>query len=117
MFELKYKKVGDYLLPDMGLSEEDQTPVGKYGDMREKYLREYRPIVYTNLLLSGKPMTHLHEIENTAMDRMDEIMKRLKEQNGVTEQLKARDQMLWVSMMNNLHHQAEETILSELIYV
>ena len=114
--ELTYKQNGDYLFPEMELSELDQTPVGKYGLMRQQYLEEERPGLYVKLMLSGKLMEHLHEIEQTAKTRLDEMMTLLKTQNGVTEQLKAKDQMLWVAEMNSLQHQAEETILSELIY-
>ena len=116
MTELKYTKNGDYLFPEMELSETDKTPVGKYGLMRQQYLEENRPILYANLLLSGKLMAHLHEIEATAKARMSDMMTLLKAQTGVTEELKAQNQMLWVARMNNLQHQAEETILSELIY-
>ena len=116
MTELKYVRNGDYLFPMLELSETDRTPVGKYGLMRQQYLERDRPILYTNLLLSGKLMTHLHEIEQTAKTRMEEMMTLLKAQAGVMEELKAKDQMAWVAQMNSLHHQAEETILAELIY-
>lgn len=116
MIQLTYKQHGDYLLPDLGLSELDRTPVGKYGMMRKQYLEEHRPGLYTRLLLSGKLMEHLHEIDQTAQARLDRMMVQLKAQNNVTEELKALDQMGWVAQMNSLKHQAEETILSELIY-
>ncbi|MBO2517718.1 MAG: TnpV protein [Clostridiales bacterium] len=116
MTELKYTKNGDYLFPEMGLSETDRTPVGKYGLMRQQYLEQNRKALYSRLLLSGKLMEHLHETERTAKARMNEMMALLTAQNGVTEQLKAQNQMLWVAKMNSLQHQAEETILSELIY-
>ena len=114
--ELTYKQNGDYLFPEMELSELDQTPVGKYGLMRQRYLEEERPGLYAKLMLSGKLMEHLHEIEQTAKTRLDEMMTLLKAQNGVTEQMKSENQMLWVAQMNSLQQQAEETILSELIY-
>ena len=116
MNELKYTKHGDYLFPEMGLNELDKTPVGKYGLMRQQYLEENHPGMYANLLLSGKLMEHLHEIEQTAKTRLNDIMLTLKEQAGVTEKLKAQNQMLWVAKMNSLQSQAEEMILSELIY-
>ena len=114
--ELTYKQNGDYLFPEMELSKLDQTPVGKYGLIRQQYLEAERPGLYAKLMLSGKLMEHLHEIEQTAKTRLDEMMTLLKAQNGVTEQMKAENQMLWVAQMNSLQHQAEETILSELIY-
>ena len=117
MNELKYTKHGDYLFPEMGLSETDKTPVSKYGLMRQQYLEENHPGMYANLLLSGRLMEHLHEIDETAESQLETMMNQLKKQNGVTEELKAKDQMAWVAQMNSLKHQAEEVILTELIYV
>lgn len=116
MIELNYKRSGDYLLPDLGLTETEQLPLGKYGLLRQCYLEENRPGLYTRLMLSGKLMEHLQEIERTAQSRLDSLMSQLTVQMGVTEALKARDQMTWVQRMNALQAQAEEMILSELIY-
>ena len=116
MSELTYRKSGDYLLPDLGLTEAEQKPLGKYGMMRRQYLEQHRPGLYTRLLLSGKLMEHLQEIETTAQNRLESLMTRLKAQNNVTEELKAKDQMKWVGLMNSLKNQAEEMILSELVY-
>ena len=116
MSELTYKRNGDYLLPDLGLTEAEQKPLGKYGIMRRQYLEQSRPGLYTRLILSGRLMEHLQEIDRTAHSRLENLMSLLTKQNGVTEELKARDQMAWVGLMNNLKQQAEEMILSELIY-
>lgn len=116
MSELTYKRNGDYLLPDLGLTEAEQRPLGKYGIMRRQYLEENRPGLYTRLILNGTLMQHLQEIDETAHARLDSMMGLLTKQNGVTEELKAKDQMAWVGLMNNLKHQAEETILTELVY-
>lgn len=116
MKELIYKQNGDYLLPDLGLTEAEQHPLGKYGIMRMHYLERDRPGLYTRLLLSGKLMEHLQEIETSAQNRLNLLISQLAKQNNVTEELKARDQMAWVGMMNNLKNQAEETILTELIF-
>ena len=116
MSELIYKRNGDYLLPEMGLTEAEQKPLGKYGFMRLRYLEKNRPGLYTRLLLSGKLMEHLQEIESTAQTRLETIMESLKKQNGVTEDLKATNQMAWVARMNSLKNQAEEMIFSELIF-
>ena len=116
MSELIYKQNGDYFLPDLGLTEAEQKPLGKYGRMRLQYLEQDRPGLYTRLILSGKLMEHLQEIETTAQTRLDSLMSLLTKQNGVTEELKAQDQMAWLAQMNSLKHQAEELILSELIY-
>ncbi len=116
MSELNYKKNGDYLLPDMGLTEAERKPLGKYGIMRQQYLEKNRPGLYTRLILSGRLMEHLQEIDATAHSRLESLMSLLTKQQGVTEELKARDQMAWVGVMNNLKSQAEEMIQTELIY-
>ena len=116
MSELIYKRNGDYLLPDMGLTEAERQPLGKYGIMRQQYLEQNRPGLYTRLILSGRLMEHLQEIDRTAHSRLENLMSLLTKQAGVTEELKARDQMAWVGTMNSLKNQAEEMILTELIY-
>ena len=116
MSELIYRRNGDYLLPEMGLTEAEKKPLGKYGMMRRQYLEQHRPGLYTRLLLSGKLMEHLQEIETTAQNRLESLMTRLKAKNNVTEELKAKDQMKWVGLMNSLKNQAEEMILTELVY-
>ena len=116
MSELIYKRNGDYLLPDMGLTEAERRPLGKYGIMRQQYLEQNRPGLYTRLILSGKLMEHLQEIDTTAHGRLESLMSLLTKQQGVTEELKAREQMAWVGAMNSLKNQAEEMILTELIY-
>lgn len=116
MIELKYQRCGDYLLPDLGLTDAEKLPLGKYGLLRQRYLEENRPGLYTRLMLSGKLMEHLQEIEQAAQNRLESLMSQLSMQSDVTEELKARDQMAWVQRMNALQAQAEEMILSELIY-
>ena len=116
MSKLIYKRNGDYLLPDMGLTEAERRPLGKYGIMRQQYLEQNRPGLYTRLILSGKLMEHLQEIDTTAHGRLESLMSLLTKQQGVTEELKAQDQMAWVGAMNSLKNQAEEMILTELIY-
>ena len=116
MSKLIYRKNGDYLLPEMGLTEAEKKPLGKYGMIRQQYLEQHRPGLYTRLLLSGKLMEHLQEIETTAQNRLESLMTQLKTQNSVTEELKAKDQMKWVGLMNSLKNQAEEMILTDLIY-
>ena len=116
MMQLNYIQNGDYLIPDMGLTEQEQKPLGKYGMMRRKYLEENRSGLYTRLILNGTLMEHLQEIEQTAQTRLETIMESLKKQNGVTEELKATNQMAWVARMNSLKNQAEEMIFSELIF-
>ena len=113
---LNYTKNGDYLIPNLTLSETETKPLGKYGRMRKQYLQEHRPVLWNTMILSEKLYPHLREIDETANRRLEQMMPELMKQNGVTESLKERDPMKWVGLMNNLKAQAEETILNELIY-
>ena len=114
--ELTYTKVGDYNLPSLTLQKQENPPLGKYGRMRRNYLKEHRPILYNRLILSEELYLHLAEIDQTANRRMAQLMDELTKSNGLTEALKAADPMRWTGLMNNLKSQAEETILTELIY-
>ena len=114
--EVTYTMQGDYLLPNLLPPQEEPISLGKYAWMRKRFLQEHRKITYTNLLTSVKLNTHLAEIQQTAQRRMEEITARMAKAEGVTEELKARDPMKWVQMMNNLRNAAEETVLAELIY-
>ena len=114
---LTYTKSGDYLIPDLTLGETPEAkPLGKYGRMRREYLKEHRPVLWNTLLLSGKLFPHLREIDETASSRLERMMPELKKSAGVTEELKASDPMKWGGLMNTLKAQAEEILLSELIY-
>ena len=112
--ELTYTNVGEYTFPNLKLSGTEK--IGKYGRMRSEYLKTHRPILYNRLLLSEKLYKHLSEIERTAQERTERIMSELAVQNNVNEKMKEENPMLWVQMMNNLKAQAEEVILTELIY-
>ena len=116
MEELTYSRNGDYLIPDLTLSKEPETPLGKYGRLRKTYLKEHRPVLWNRLILSENLYPHLREIDETANRRLTQMMPELMSLNGVTESLKATDPMKWTGLMNNLKAQAEETILTELIY-
>ena len=98
------------------LAEQLDKPIGKYGRMRQRYLKEYRPALYSSLLLSEKLYSHLLEIDEVANARMDILMPQLMKAAGATEELKAADQMKWVGLANNCRAQAEEIVLSELIF-
>lgn len=113
---ITYSQCGDYLIPNLVLPEAEQQPIGKYGRMRKRYLRDHRPVLYSNLLLSGKLYEHLAEIDRACEDRLDLIIRQMKTQENVTEKLKADDQMAWVTAMNSIQNRAEEIILSELVY-
>ena len=109
-----YKQVGDYLLPDVEVPENPE--VGFWGLQRRKYLLDHQPALYTALFLSGKLADHLQEIDQSATQMYYQLLDQLKTRNGVTEQLKATDQMKWVRRMNAVHHEAAEIVTKELIY-
>ena len=90
-------------------------PIGKYGRMRQRYLKEHRPGLYSSLILSEKLYPHLLEIDRAARERMDAMLPRMMEAAGVTEELKARDLMRWVGLINTLKAQAEEAVITEII--
>lgn len=113
---LTYTRNGDYLIPDLSLSEQPSKPLGKYGRMRKTYLKEHRPILYNHLLMSEKLYPHLQEIDETANNRLEQMIPQLAEAAGATEQLKARDPMQWVGLMNTCKAQAEEILMAELIH-
>ena len=114
--ELTYHRDGDYLFPNMGLTEQEQVPVGKYGLMRQTYLQEYRPGLYAQLMLSGRLMEHLHEVDRTCHKRLEMMIPAMMKTEGATEALKAADQIEWVRRMNSIRNRAEEILLAELIY-
>ena len=116
MSKLTYIRCGDYDIPNLKLSEQPETSIGKYGRMRKSYLKKHRPILYNQLLTSEKLYPHLLEIERTAQGRVETMLPHMMEVAGVTEELKACDSMRWVGLMNTLKAQAEEIIQDELIY-
>ena len=111
-----YTQVGDYLLPDLVIEESEQQSIGKYGRMRKQYLKEHRPVLYSNLLTAGKLYRHLAEIDEASEERVDLLTRRMAKQEGVTESLKAADQMEWVRRMNSIRNRAEEIVLKELVF-
>ena len=112
-----YRQEGDYLLPNLAFPPAlAKYHIGKYGRMRKRYLKEYRPAFFASLLLSGELYRHLSAIDQTCVERMERITADMARAEGVTEALKASDQMKWVCCMNNIHNRAEEIILSELVY-
>lgn len=113
---ITYTRQGDYNLPNLLPPQEPEAPSGKYALLRKKFLKEHRRITYTNLLTSGQLSSHLAEIEQTALSRLEQMVTQMAKENGVTEELKERDPMKWVGLMNNFQNAAEEAILAELIY-
>ena len=114
---LIYTLHGDYYLPDLLFDESDSRPRGRWGREYKRYLEISWPGFYTRLILSGKLYSVLHELDCQAQERYERIISQMKATAGVTESLKARDQMEWVRRMNNIRNRAEEIILAELIYI
>ena len=112
--ELTYTMQGDYLIPDLTAPEAPR--LGKYGMLRRSYLRDHRDGIYTGMMLSGKLNSHLEQIDRQANEMMETLTTQMAETQGVTESLKASNQMKWVGLMNNIRHSAEEIVLTELIY-
>ena len=112
-----YSQAGDVFLPNLTIEENGQQPIGKYGRMRKRYLKEHRPVLYTNLLVADKLDQHLAEIDKACEERMESLTRQMANQEGVTEVLKAADQMEWVRRMNSIQNRAEEIVLQELIYM
>ena len=110
---LSYTQTGDYLFPNLTLHQ-PKTPLGKYGRMRLSFLRQQRPVLYNTMLLNGSLYPHLMEVEQTAESQMQQTMEQLLKQNPAPD--KERQQMAWVQHMNSLKAQAEELVLTELIY-
>ena len=108
--------VADYYIPDLKLPEESR-PIGRWGRMHKTFLQEHRPGQYSELLLSGKLWTYLADLNEQADDRLACIISQMQAVEGITEELKARDQLAWVEGMNSIRSRAEEIILSEMIFV
>ena len=114
--KITYTQQGDYLLPDLKLPEQPKVEIGIWGRRHLKYIEHYRPIPYTNLLTSCKLTAYLSDIDEQAEDMFFRLVKQLAKQEGVTEQLKADNQMMWVQQMNNIRNRVTEIINNELIY-
>jgi len=113
---IDYILVGDYYIPDLKLPEEDR-PIGRYGRLHRDYLKEVHPARYSSLILTGKLWTYLADLNEQAEERLDLIIEQMKAVEGVTEELKARNQLEWVGRMNNIRNRAEEIIKSEMVYI
>ena len=113
---LTYTMNGDYQIPDLKLTEQPEKPLGKYGRMRKAYLKEHRPLIYNQLLLTEKLYPHLIVMDETAQSRLEKMMPQLAKDAGATEQLKASDPMRWVGLMNTCKARAEEILMAELIH-
>ena len=113
---MSYTLHGDYYLPDLVLREEEPT-YGKYGMLRKQFLKEHRSARYQYMLLTEKLNEHLNQIDQEVREQVEMLMKQMAEKQGVTEELKAQDQMKWVRLMNNIKASAEEIVLKNLVCV
>lgn len=114
--ELSYRQNGDYLIPDIEMDEQPREIIGKYGMMRKAFLKEHRSGTYNALLLQSRLTEHLLEIDKTAREQVEQTMAQMAKAEGVTESLKARDQMAWVKRMNNIKNRAEEAVIVEIVH-
>ena len=114
MNKLTYTQKGDYLIPDLEAPEAPR--IGKYGTMRHQYLRNHHRGIFDGMLLKGTLNGHLEEIDRQAKEMLERLTAQMAQAEGVTEQLKARDQMAWVRAMNSIKNRAEEIVLHDLIY-
>ncbi len=111
-----YTKVGDYYVPNIAAPDTRQYNIGKYGRLHKKFLKENYPAYYSTLLMSGKLFDYLEKVDLRAKNELDRLIPLLAGQQGVTEQLKAENQLKWVGLMNNIKAQAEEIIYAEIVY-
>ena len=119
MAELAYRKNGDYQIPELVLDGEEELegmPIGKYGMLRQSFLLENHQGTYTSMLLTGRLIPHLRQIDGQAQEQAERMVAEMMRQRGVDERLKERDQMAWVQAVNSLTAQAEETVLQEIVY-
>ena len=114
---IEYTLVGDYYLPNLVIEPQRKIDLNKYGRLRLEYLKKHKKAEYTILFMNNKLTDHLEEVQKTATKRVKEIIKSLKDQSNLTEEMKNTDQLYWIGMMNNFKNQAEEIVLKELIYV
>ena len=114
-YEISYTLVGDYYIPNIALPEENR-PIGHWGRLYRDYLEQHHPIRFNDLVLSGQLWTYLADLNEQVQERLSLIIDQMKVSEGVTEELKAADQMAWVGAMNSIRNRAEEIILHEMIY-
>ena len=111
-----YRREGDYLIPNLEPLDTEHYQIGKYGHLRQTYLREHRPVLYNTMFLDGTLNRHLAETDQICSERMERMVAQMAEREGVTEALKASAQFEWVGRMNNIRNRAEEIVLVEVVY-
>ncbi len=117
MNEITYHRVGDYLVPNLYLTKQPEKHIGKYGRLRLNYLKEHKKGLYTELLINGTLKQHLIEIDDSATDKVNELVKQLAKVEHIDENLKEHHQMEWVQSMNNIKNRAEKIVFNEILYV
>lgn len=114
---IEYVKVGDYYFPNLSVSNDKKYNIGKYGRMHAKFIKENRPCFYTAKMINGTWLDYLDEIDTSANEMVDKLVRELVAKQGVTEELKAKDQIAWISAMEQIKHTAEELVFQNSIYV
>ena len=114
--KLEYIRNGDYYIPNLTIQKEERS-IGKWGRMHREFLREYHPILFSQMVLSDTLFTYLADLNEQAQQRMETLISQMQNAEGITEELKAADPMVWMQRMNNIHTRAEEIVREELIFV
>lgn len=113
---IEYVKQGDYYFPNLSVSNNKEYNIGKYGRLHAKFIKKHRPAFYSMKMIDGTWLDYLEEIDNTAKEVVDNLVKELATNQGITEGLKSKDQMDWISAMEHIKHTAEEFVLGEIVY-
>ena len=113
---IEYVRNGDYYIPNLTVPDEKVYKIGKYGRMHAKFIKENRPCFYSMKMLNGTWLAYLEEVDTSAKEMVDKLIKDMAVKQGITEEFKAKDQMAWVGAMNNIHHSAEEILYKDLIF-
>ena len=113
--KITYRNEGNILIPNLTVPEPPNRPLGIYGRMRRTYLKTYKHGLYSAMMLKGTLMEHLHEIDKTAREQVEQMMQKMALSEGVNEKLKAQNPQKWTGLMNNLKHSAEEVVLRQLV--
>ena len=114
--EITYTNHEGFCLPNLTLPRKEAAPFGRYGRLRLKYLKEHRKVLYINLLTAGELAQHLSEVDQQAREMLELLVKQMAQEQGITEQMKAEDQMAWVGAMNNVRSAAEEVVMREVVF-
>ena len=113
---IEYVRNGDYYIPNLTIPDDKVYNIGKYGRMHAKFIKENRPCFYSMKMLNGTWLAYLEEIDTSAKEMVDRLIKDMAVKQGITEELKAKDQMAWVGAMNNIRYSAEEFVLKDFVY-